>query len=219
MQRCSYCGRENEDRQEVCHECGARLDGRVRSEFAPRSSQRHLRIVRILVLAGLAFLVLAGVFVGGPKRVDTIVIRGTPRFRERVASSLTLLRAKSLRDYQVVTNYIGAIVQAKHSGMSPYQNPPTLELNDRTVYYSITWCAASIAHDSIHSKLYLDYLKQHPDGAGVPDEIWTGAVVERRCCEHETRVLQALAAPPAEISWSAETNDRYWEIDYSNRNW
>jgi hypothetical protein len=154
-----------------------------------------------------------------PRRIDNLQVYGTEAFKEQVVNSLILLRTQSPQSYTVVTSYIARISQARHSGMLAYERPPTLELNDRTAFYSVTWCASAIAHDSLHSKLYNDFLKLHSGSASVPEEVWTGAEVERRCCEHQTRVLQQIRAPISEISWSGETNSRYWEVDYTNRDW
>ena len=79
--------------------------------------------------------------------------------------------------------------------------------------------AAGIAHDAFHAKLYHDYLKQHPDHALVPDDVWTGEAAERRCLRHQTRVLKDIGASFEEIRWSREINHRYWEVEYHKRDW
>ncbi len=43
--------------------------------------------------------------------------------------------------------------------------------------------------------------------------------MERRCSEFQARVLAEIKAPAPEIDWCAETNDRYWEVDYEKRDW
>jgi len=187
-----------------------------RAPFLP--AQRGDVLATMLALTGLLLII---VFYNAlrPKRFDALEISGTPAFKEQVANSLMVLRSRSPESYGVVTTYIGRISQAKHSGMAAYENPPTLELNERTVFYSVTWCASSIAHDSIHSKLYNDYRKLHPEGAYAPDEVWTGAEAERQCRAQQMRVLLQLGAPAAEINWLSQTNNRYWEIDYTKRDW
>ena len=82
-----------------------------------------------------------------------IEIRGSKAFREQVNKSLKLLKNKAPDAYGIVIHNVGRIEQGKHSGMWAYKTPPTFELNDRTAFCSITWCASSIAHDSYHSKL------------------------------------------------------------------
>jgi len=222
MQGCPYCGRENEDASATCSECGTGLVPPRCTQPTPLpSSLRRNFVATALTLAALVLLAILAICFNGhrSKRVDTIDITGTTPFKEQVANSLMLLKTRSPQSYGVVTSYIGRILQAKHSGMAAYEAPPTLELNDRTAFYSVTWCASSIAHDSIHSKLYTDYRMRHPGDAYVPNEVWTGPDVERQCCEHQTRVLQQIGAPPSEISWPAQTNNRFWEVDYAKRNW
>lgn len=219
MQCCPYCGRENEDTSTTCCECGTGLVAPPCAQ--PTSSPTRLRRIFLATALTLAVIILLAVaFVAhSPRRVDTIDITGTTAFKEQVANSLKLLRTRSPQSYGIVTSYIGRILQAKHSGMAAYVVPPTLDLNDRTAFYSVTWCASSIAHDSIHSKLYADYRMRHPGDAYVPDNVWTGFEAEKQCCEHQTRVLRQIGAPASEISWSAQTNDRFWEVDYEKRNW
>src|SRR5688572_9506659 len=86
-------------------------------------------------------------------------IVGSLQFSNQVHHALLLLRSRDTNAYGMVTNYIGRIEQGKRSGMWAYKSPPTYEMSDSTAFYSLTWCAATIAHDSFHSKLYHDYLK------------------------------------------------------------
>ena len=172
----------------------------------------------LLLAAGVASLVIPRAF-DRSAHFETIEVRGNARFIEQVTNALALLRLRSPDSYRIVTNCIGVIVRSKHSGMAAYDNPPTFELNDRTAFASVTWCASSIAHDSIHSKLFLDYRKAHPETGTVPDEVWEGEAVEHRCCERQTQVLQEIGAPASEIDWSSQNTNRFWEIDYAKRNW
>jgi hypothetical protein len=152
-----------------------------------------------------------------PGRFESVQIRGTPMFVRQVENALGLLKTNSPTGYAIVTNYVGIVEEAKRSGMRAWSKPPKFELNKRTAFYSVTWCAGTIAHDSFHSKLYADYLRQHPKKR-VPDEIWTGEEAERRCSEHQVTVLKEIGASAHEITWCADTN-RYWEVKYRNRTW
>jgi len=55
----------------------------------------------------------------------TIEIVGTTDFKQRVVNALVLLKAKSPSGFAMVTNYIGVIAQAKHTGMAADKTPPT----------------------------------------------------------------------------------------------
>jgi hypothetical protein len=153
-----------------------------------------------------------------PAHFDTITVRGTPEFQKQVTNALQLLKTKTPSGYRIVTNDIGIIRQAKRSGMRAWTSPPVFDLSVTTASYSLTWCAGSIAHDSMHSELYHDYLRQNPTKRHVPDDVWTGEASETLCSGHQIRVLQELNAPLHEINWCSGTN-KYWDIGYRNRSW
>jgi hypothetical protein len=167
------------------------------------------------------FLALLGIVFTRSKgtRLDGLEIQGTASFVKQVVTALTLLKTKSPGAYHLVTAHIGLIKQARHTGMAADATPPTFALNGRTAFYSVTWCAASIAHDACHAKLYHDYRKRHPGHARVPEAVWTGEAVERRCLRHQRRVLQDLGAAGEEIRWAREIDQRYWEVAYHQRDW
>jgi hypothetical protein len=155
-----------------------------------------------------------------------IKIEGNEQFTAAVGKALALLKTKSPEAYRLASEYIGIIRQGKHSGMWAYLTPPMLEMGERTVNYSVTWCAGAIAHDSWHSKLYHDYQKVH--SGGVPDEIWGGQEVEKRCMEHQLRVMRAIGAPEEEIRHIQQQDGTYFDVnkdgkydwtDYYKRDW
>jgi hypothetical protein len=168
------------------------------------------------------FGMLALVFAAGCKtsettRFETIDVRGTPRFRSQVNESLSLLKARAPESFQIVTNQIAIIQQAKHSGMKAYKKRPKFELAPPTAFYSLTWCAGSIVHDACHSKLYHDFLNEKISRT-VPDSVWTGEAAENYCSAQQLRALQALGAPVNEIKSCQQTN-RYWDVKYKDRSW
>ncbi len=220
MNVCPHCGRQNEDERTTCPGCGTQLLAEsAQSPSTPERIRRRFSIGAAFIAA--AFFPLLIIVFNWPKssRLDGLEIRGTANFENQVVTALTLLRAKSPEAYRIVTNNIGIIKQAKRTGMAAYSTPPTFELNGRTAFYSTTWCAGCIAHDSFHSKLYHDYLKQHLGAVRVPDDVWTGEASERKCLAHQTRVLKDIGASFDEISWLSVTNNRYWEVDYNKRDW
>jgi hypothetical protein len=154
---------------------------------------------------------------------DAIEIVGTARFRDRVHEALALLKMKDASAFEIVTAYVKRIEEGKHSGMWAYKEPPTYQMSDATAYHSVTWCAATIAHDSYHSKLYHDYKKSH---AGlVPDEIWTGRSAEQQCMKHQLAVMEHIGASKPEIDWAKRQADGHyvkdkeaWQ-DHEKHNW
>jgi hypothetical protein len=86
-----------------------------------------------------------------------IVITGTPAFTTQVQSCLNLLAAQTPDDLTFIQQYMGAIKQHSKSGMLVWADPPRYEMSSKTAFYSLTWCANTIAHDAIHSRLYQKY--------------------------------------------------------------
>ena len=74
-----------------------------------------------------------------------------------------------------------------------------------------------IVHDSIHAKLYHEYLSQH--GGKVPDEVWTGHAAERICLDHHLRVLKEIGAPETEAKYFKTLTPDYADVPYQKRNW
>lgn len=165
----------------------------------------------------------------GPPRADKpkeIEIKGSEKFQKRVTKALQLLKEKAPDAHEIVSEHVRRIEQGRHSGMWAYKTPPTYEMTERTAFYSLTWCAGSIAHDSLHSKLYRDYKKQH--SGSVPDEVWTGRDAETKCLKHQLDVLKKIGAAKHEIEYcsklkgthhDANKDGKYdWE-DHKTRDW
>jgi hypothetical protein len=96
-------------------------------------------------------------------------------------------------------------------------------VSDTTAFYSITWCAATVAHDSFHSKLYHDYHKTH--SGSVPDAVWTGRAAERKCMKHQLSVMERIGATRSEIDYATKQtaghyvdNKETWK-EYRKRKW
>jgi len=150
-------------------------------------------------------------------------IIGSARFSNQVQQAMSILKARDAAAFAIVTNYIGRIQEGERSGMWAYKMPPTYELSDATAFYSVTWCAATIAHDSFHSKLYHEYQKEH--GGPVPDAIWTGSAAERKCMKHQLAVMERIGATKLEIDYAKKEADGHyvkenetWQ-EYKKRNW
>ena len=107
--------------------------------------------------------------------------------------------------------------------MWAYRKPPTFEMSDATAFYSVTWAAATIAHDSFHSKLYHDYLKAH--GGRVPPGVWTGIAAEQECTKHQLAVMKRIGASKHEIDHALTRMDGHYTKDgetwdeYRKRTW
>lgn len=150
-------------------------------------------------------------------------ILGSVQFSNQVHQALLLLAARDSDAYTIVTNCVGRIQEGKQSGMWAYQTPPTYEMSDATAFYSLTWCAATIAHDSFHAKLYHDYQKTH--AGKVPDDVWTGATAEQQCMKHQLAVMNHVGAAKSEIDHAKKMADGHYVKDhetwgdYHDRKW
>jgi hypothetical protein len=150
-------------------------------------------------------------------------IVGSLRFTNQVHQALVLLRTKDTNAYVIVTNYVGRIQEGARSGMWAYKTPPTYEMSAVTAYYSVTWCAATIAHDAFHSKLYHDHRMVH--GGAVPDAVWTGMGAEKQCMKHQLSVMEHIGSSQWEIDYAKKqadaqyTKDKETWQDYQKRKW
>jgi hypothetical protein len=144
-------------------------------------------------------------------------------FSNQVQRALLLLKTRDADAFAIVTNYVGRIQEGERSGMWAHKTPPTYEMSRTNAFYSLSWCAATIAHDSFHSKLYHDYQKEH--GRPVPDPIWTGRAAERQCMKHQLLVMERIGAAKREIDYAKQQADGHYVKDnetwqeYLQRNW
>lgn len=174
-------------------------------------------------------LLMLSVWTGGllfaaEVRGQQVTLIGSEAFTNHVGQSLRLLEQKAPSAYTTVTNYVKRIRQGQHSGMWAYETPPTYEMSDTTAFYSLTWCAATIAHDAFHSKLYHDYRSAH--GTPVPNAIWTGLQAEQACMKHQLAVMKAIGSPTNEVTHAEQQADGHyvkdhetWEDFRKNRKW
>ena len=189
-----------------------------------RYEHRSRGVLGWLVLFGIGLLIWLTWVSQRASRFDGIELRGTRNFTDHVVSALTLLRTKAPEAYGIVTNCIKVIVQSAHTGMAAYANPPTSHLHDKVEWESLQGFASGIAHESFHSKLYLDRQRELGASAVVPDDAWTGETAEMLCCQHQARVLRRIGGSEAEISYydwdpTRDPTNRYWEVPYEKRNW
>jgi hypothetical protein len=163
-------------------------------------------------------------FVPGPSSTPTaeglrygaILITGSPEFIEQTRQALALLEALAPDAYLKVQTYVGIIAQGEHSGMWAWEEPPRYEVGDPTAFYSLTWYAATIAHDATHSELYHN------------GQEWQGVEVERFCNGYQRTVLEQIGGPQSEIDYLASLDGTHCDVDgdgdcdwsdYENRDW
>lgn len=211
----------------TCHECGTDLRA-MSADLLPAPFHRF--VVGVLLASLIGFVAFETWIEIHPVTLDGILIRGEAKFKKHVVAALGLLKTRSPFAYAIVTNNIGIFAQSKHSGMEAECEPPTSYLHDKRDWESTEAYAATIAHESFHSKLYHDYLKKVGardasswlpavrDRRIVPDAVYSGEAAEKACWEHQARVLKEVGGSPSEIgNW--DPSNRYWEIPFFQRDW
>ena len=68
----------------------------------------------------------------------------------------------------------------------------------------LLWYAGSIAHDSVHSRLYHDE-KKRLNGAEPAALVWTGSQAEKVCMLFQSGVLEELGADKKTLDFMAES--------------
>lgn len=147
----------------------------------------------------------------GPSVSEPEIV-GSARFSNQVHQAMLLLQMRDPDAYAIVTNYVGRIQEGERDGMWAYKTPPTYEMTDATAFYSLTWCAATMAHDSFHSKLYHDYKGAHDQE--VPDAVWTGTAAEQECMKHQLEVMERIKATTWEKNYAKKQADGHYVKDH-----
>lgn len=140
---------------------------------------------------------------------SAIEIEGNESFVHQVNTALALIHRCHYEAFLIVNEYVSKIRQHKRSGM--LEDESIFNLADKSAFYSVTWCAGAIAHDSMHSKLYHDYLRKH--GRPVPEKIYGLQIAELRCISHQIEVLGSIGAPSKEIEWCRQQDGLHWDRD------
>ena len=158
--------------------------------------------------------------------VGAIDIEGSLKFRERVKSCLNLISKKAKSEYKFVIANIGVISQNQRSGMRAWEDPPRYQMSDTTAFYSLTWCAGTIAHDAYHSYLY----KKHSpaNGGEPPYDSWAGVSSEKESINFQLLVMKKIGASDHEIKYLKSLDGTHGDVDgngklnnedYKQRNW
>ena len=146
-----------------------------------------------------------------------ILVFGTDEFVEKTEDALFLIKEKSPRSYELVTNYVSIIQSAEKSGMRAFNNPPTFQVGSRTAQSDLRWYASSIVHDAYHSKLYNDYRKKF--NRKVPSEIWKGRNAENSCLSAQEDFMKDVGAPEHVMKHLQKMRTVDYFSDSKKRNW
>lgn len=158
--------------------------------------------------------------------VHAITVKGTSEYKSQVNECLNLLSSKTESDYMFIKKYIGIIQQSNKSGMKAWENPPRYFMSDKTAFYSLTWCASTIAHDSYHSYLYQ---KNKSKYGGRPQyKKWGGFEAEKEAIKYQEKIMRIIGSSDHEINYiktldvtHGDTNNdgKLDSTDYKQRTW
>jgi len=148
-----------------------------------------------------------------------ISIVGDDSCKTKTNQSLELLKNKAKNVYEIVTFHIGVIECVDEgSGMRAYDTPPRFLAGKATVDAGTIWYAGFIAHESCHSYLYSNYLKENPQSNSVPSDIWTGENAEAECLDFQYDALVLIGASQFTLDYVENMiESKYWEIPYEDR--
>ena len=137
-------------------------------------------------IATLVFATADGSF---GDETEAIQVVGSYEFKFQVRMALQLIEDELPHTFSAVAAVVGRIEQWDRSGMWAHSEPPTLRLGDRTAFYSVTWCAGFIVHDTCHAWLYRE------------GESTSGVEAEKTCNALQYEFLRRVRAP-------------YWETQH-----
>ncbi len=78
----------------------------------------------------------------------------------------------------------------------------TCQMAPDSTYYSLTWCAGVIAHESHHARLARSATYSY----GLAEE-------ERECIAYQCAVLERIGAPDTEIDYLATLDGSHFDAD------
>lgn len=158
--------------------------------------------------------------------VHAITVEGDSKYKTQVKKCLKLLSIKAKPEYKLIREHIGIIFQSNKSGMEAWENPPRYLMSDKTAFYSVTWCASTIAHDAYHSYLYQKHM---PSNGGKPlYEKWGGFKAEREAIKYQEKVMEKIGSSKHEINYMKTLDGTHGDTnkdgkldstDYKQRSW
>lgn len=118
-------------------------------------------------------------------------IEGSPEFRQRIKSALSILQNNSNKLYiNSISKYVTKIKEGERSGAHVYGASPWVELNISSCPAdNMEWCASVLYHESVHTYLYRN---------GKPH---TGEKAELFCNLRQLDALKEMNASDSTIDW------------------
>ncbi len=179
--------------------------------------------LKMISLILIMMWVSPSVFAAKP---SPIKVTGDEAFKTQVKRCLGVLRKQYPEALKFVRKYVGVIAQSSRSGMVAWHHPPMYQMSNKTAFYSLTWCASSIAHDAYHSYLYQKHRPK--DGSRTPERHWADDRAERLSINYQSRVAKKIGASEHELTYLNSLDGKHADVngdgvvtlkDYAERDW
>ena len=166
--------------------------------------ERRVRDVRERVISILA---LPTEVVLERTEEDHISVLGDDQFRVQVARALTVLASNAPRYHSIVTNNIRSIHMGPYTGFGP--DPQACIIAKTTTVDSVTWIAAILVRQGLHSGIY-HRMERELGGVKVPPEAWRGWAQQKLCAEETLTAMRDVGALEHEIQYMERTFKKWY---------
>jgi len=148
-----------------------------------------------------------------------IPIVGNVDCKIKTIKALELLRNKAKNHFEIVTDHI-SIIECVDRGSGIRVQDSSVKIGKITMDAGTIWYAGVLVHESCHSLLYSDYLKNNPQSNYVPSDIYSGRDAEAFCLGLQYYALSLIDHGRYTSDYFVNIlKSEYWEIPYEDRWW
>jgi len=154
-----------------------------------------------------------------PADFHEIPIIGDNSCKIKTNKALELLKNKAKNHFEIVTDHI-RIIKCVEKGSGIRVQDSRVLVGEMTINAGTVWYAGSLVHESCHSLLYSDYLKNNPQSNYVPSDIYSGRDAEAFCLGLQYYALSLIDHGRYTSDYFVNIlKSEYWEIPYEDRWW
>ena len=148
-----------------------------------------------------------------------IPIVGNVDCKIKTNKALELLKNKAKKHFEIVTDNIRIIeCVEKGSGIRVWDS--RVQIGEPTMNAGTIWLAGALVHESCHSLLYSDYLKNNPQSNFVPSDIYSGRNAETFCLGFQYSAISMIDHGRYTADYFINLlKSKWWEIPYEDRWW
>jgi len=148
-----------------------------------------------------------------------IPIVGNVDCKIKTNKALELLKNKAKKHFEIVTDNIRIIeCVEKGSGIRVWDS--RVQIGEHTMNAGTIWLAGALVHESCHSLLYSDYLKNNPQSNFVPTDVYSGRNAETFCLGFQYSAISMIDHGRYTADYFINLlKSKWWEIPYEDRWW